>query len=368
MNSKQRVRMALNHHQADRVPMMMSAGSTVVARLKQRLSVTSDREMLKALHIDIFDMRGIDYKGAVGARYVGPDNLGIPADWNGDFFPLFDYHEIEMETPFGLTHSMGPPSLPVSSYPSIDELERFPWPQPDWFDYSSLRSQLTPWSDFAIAATGCSVLQHPQLFRGVEQLTIEMATEPKLTEFILDKVTDFYCGYFRRVFEEVGDLIDIFRLADDIGGQQSLLFSPAMLERFLKPRLKRCADLAHDYNIKVLFHTDGNVRRIIPDLMAWGVDILDPIQPEAPQMDQAELKEAFGDRLCFSGGVSAQDVLSLRGAEAVYREVKRAIDTLAPGGGYILSPGHPSLQVDVPTENIIAMYEAGVEYGQYNRF
>ena len=296
---------------------------------------------------------------------MGPEDLGIPLDWNGDFFVLFGYEEIEMETPFGKAHSMGSPCLDVANYPTIADLVAYPWPQPDWFDYSTLRPQLAAWSDFAIAATGCSVFQHPQLFRGVEQLTIEMAADPDLTEFILDRVTDFYVGYFRRVFEEVGDLIDIFRLADDIGGQQNLLISPRMLERYVKPRLLRCTALAHEFDIKVLFHTDGNVRSAIPNLINWGIDILDPLQPEAPGMDPLELKREYGDRLCFSGGISAQDVLSLRGVEDVRAEVARAIQILAPGGGYILSPGHPSLQVDVPTENIIAMYSARLEYGTY---
>ena len=194
---------------------------------------------------------------------------------------------------------------------------------------------------------------------------LEMARDPKITEYILDKVTDFYFGYFQRVFAEVGDMIDIFRLADDIGGQQTLLISPRMLKRYVGPRLMKCASLAHEYDIKVLFHTDGNVRRAIPELMEWGVDILDPVQPEVPNMDSVELKQEFGDALSFSGGVSAQDVLSLRGVDEVKAEVKRALAAFAPGGGYILSPAHPSLQVDTPTENIIALYETGLEFGEY---
>ncbi|MCP4166336.1 MAG: hypothetical protein GY759_10635 [Chloroflexi bacterium] len=364
MNSKERVLTTLNHEEPDRVPMMMSAGTFVVQRLKDQFGVSTDRELLKALHVDIYDMRGIDYKhGGVGAKYIGPDNLGIPSDWSGEFFILFGYQEEIMDTPFGLTYSMGPPSL--ADYPTLADLETFPWPQPEWFDYSTLRPQLQQWSDFAIAATGCSVFQHPQLFRGVERFMRDMARDPEITEYIIDKVTDFYYGYFKRVFEEVGDMIDIFRLADDIGGQQNLLISPKMLRRYLGSRIEKCAALAHEYDIKVLFHTDGNVRRAIPDLIEWGVDILDPVQPEVPDMGSTELKAEFGDRLSFSGGVSAQDVLSLRGVEEVRAEVKRAIRDFAAGGGYILSPAHPSLQVDIPTENIVALYEAGLKYGNY---
>ena len=108
MNSKQRVQIALNHQEPDRVPMAMSAGTFVVQRLKEHFGVETDRELLQALNIDIYDIRGIDYKhGGIGAKYIGPDNLGIPADWSGEFFILFGYQEELMETQFGMTYSMG---------------------------------------------------------------------------------------------------------------------------------------------------------------------------------------------------------------------------------------------------------------------
>jgi uroporphyrinogen decarboxylase len=363
MNAKERVRIALEHREPDRVPAMMSASQFVVERLKAHLRVTHDRDLLDALHIDVYDMRGIDYKSGIGARYIGPPELGIPQDWRGDFFRLFHYHEQVVENTFGPSHAMGEP--PLGPLDSLDALADFPWPQPDWFDYSTLRAQLEPWSDFAIAATGCSVFQHPTLFRGIERLLLEMGTAAETAEYIMDKVTDFYYGYFERAFAEVGDQIDIFRIADDIGAQNNLFISPKMLDRFLAPRVKKCAALAHRHGIKVLFHTDGNVRPAIPRLIDWGVDVLDPVQPEVPSLDAATLKREYGGRLAFSGGVSAQEVLPFGDTGAVRAEVRRVIDALAPGGGYILSPGHPCFQVDVPVANIVAMYEEGFTYGRY---
>jgi len=344
--------------------MMMSANTWVVQNLKKHLHVQTDRDLLKALGIDVFDMRGIDYKGSVGPRFIGPSELDIPPDWCGDLFLIFGYHEIVTETPFGKAYSSGIPCL--AEYNSIDELQAFPWPQADWFDYSTLRRDLEPWAEeFAIAATGASVFQHATLYRGFERMLLEMATDPKLASFIIDQVSGFYYDYFRRIFEEVGDLIDIFRLADDIGGQENLLISPKMLRSYLSPWIKKLAELAHQYNIKVLFHTDGNVRRIIPDLIEWGVDILDPLQPEVPLMNAQELKTEFGDRLSFSGGVSAQKILPRGSEEDVQAEVKRVIEQLGAGGSYILSPGHPSLQGDIPVKNIVAMYQAGLKFGKY---
>ena len=366
MISRDRVRATLNQQEPDRVPMMMSASGWVIKRLKQRLGVETDRDLHRALHLDVFDTRGFDYKGAIGPRYIGPEEIGIPSDWRGDLFKVFGYHEEIIENAYGKSSAMGMPCVGVDEYPTVAELETYRWPQADWFDFSEIRSQIEPWADeFAIACTGCSVFQHPTLYRGIEQLLLELHAEREIATFIIDKVTDFYLDYFGRIFEETGDLIDIFRLADDIGAQNNLFISPGNLDEYLAPRVRRCADLAHRYDIKLLFHTDGNVRKAIPDMIEWGVDILDPIQPEVPDMDAETLKREFGDRLSFSGGVGAQEILPRGSVEDVRAEVQRVIDILAPGGGYILAPGHPSLQMDVPTENIIAMFEAGLEYGRY---
>ncbi|HAL62544.1 MAG TPA: hypothetical protein DCP08_09090 [Chloroflexi bacterium] len=363
MNSKLRVKMALNHEEPDRVPASFSAAPWVVERLKDYLNVQTDRDLLEALHTDVFDMRGIDHRGAVSPRYIGPDDLGIPMDWNGDVLALFGYRETIVETDYGKMYSQGEANL--SETRDIEDLRNHPWPTPDWFDYSMVREQLEEWSDFAIACTGCSVFQHPTFLRGMDKLLMDMAVAPEMAEFVFDKFTDFYYEYYRRIFENAGDLIDIFRIADDLGTQNSLLISPRMIERFFAPRLKRFTDLAKEHDIKVLLHSDGSIRQIIPRLIELGVDILDPIQPEAKDMNPAEIKREFGDRLCLQGGISVQDVLSKGMVQDVKEEVKRRIDQLAPGGGYILSPGHPVLQVDVPVENIAAMYETGFEYGRY---
>ena len=342
--------------------MMMSASKWVIARLKEHLGVESDRDLHRALRLDIFDMRGFDYKGAIAPGFIGPPELNLPPDWQGDLFKVFNYHEKITENEFGPAYAMGDPCFGADDYPTLKELEEFPWPEAGWFDFSNIRPRIEEWADeFAIMASGASVFQHPTLFRGIEQMLIEMAAEPKLTGFILDKVTDFYRDYFGCIFEEAGDLIDIFRLADDIGGQSGLIVSTGMLETFLGERVRKCAALAHKYDIKLLFHSDGNILDAIPSLISWGVDIIDPVQPEVPEMNHGNLKREFGGDVCFSGGVGAQEILPRGTVGDVVVETRRAIDQLGAGGGYILSPGHPSLQLDVPPENIVAMFETGSE-------
>jgi uroporphyrinogen decarboxylase len=364
MTSKERLQTALSHRAPDHPPMMMSASEWVIARLKKHLGVETDRDLHRTLQLDIFDMRGFDYKGAIGPAFTGPRSLNLPLEWKGDLFKVFNYHEHITENEFGPACSLGDPCFGVDKYPTVKELEEFPWPRIDWFDFSNIRSQLEEWADeFAVTASGASVFQHPTLFRGIEQMLFEMAAEPDLTEFLLDKVTNFYCDYFECLFGEAGDLIDIFRLADDIGGQSGLIISTGMLETYLGQRVRKCAALAHKYDIKLLFHSDGNILDAIPRLIEWGVDIIDPVQPEVPDMNHVDLKREFGEDVCFCGGVGAQEILPRGTVEEVGAETRRAIDELGGGGGYILSPGHPSLQMDVPPENIVAMFEAGLESG-----
>ncbi|MDC0936363.1 uroporphyrinogen decarboxylase family protein [Pirellulales bacterium] len=371
MNSRERVRTTLNHEEPDQVPMMMSASRWVIERIKQHLGgigagAETDRALMQRMHLDVWDTRGLDYKSGIGAKYVGPKNFELLENRSGNLFEFFNYHEVITENEYGPAYSMGKPCFGVGEYPGIEELETFPWPQAAWFDFSMIRQQIEPWAEeFAVAATGASVFQHPSLFRGVEQLMFELAGEPQVAQYIVTKVTDFYYGYYERMFEKAGDLIEIFRLADDIGAQDGLFISPKMIEEFVAPHVRRCAELAHHHDIKLMFHTDGNVRQAISSFIEWGIDILDPIQPEIPDMDAGSLKREFGDQLSFCGGVSAQEIMPSGSVSDVKQEVKRVLDSLMPGGGYILSPGHPSLQMDIPPENIAAMYEAGWEHGIY---
>jgi uroporphyrinogen decarboxylase len=185
-----------------------------------------------------------------------------------------------------------------------------------------------------------------------------------MAEFLLDKFTEFYLAYFDRMFAAANGRIDIFRIADDLAMKDNLLFSPAMFERFIAPRLERLIDLGHSYGLKVMLHSCGNVVPLMEELVAMKIDILDPIQVTAAQMDPAFLKGRFGDRLCLHGSIDTQHLLPRGSADDVRRGVRNMIDILGPGGGFILAPAHV-LETDVPTDNIVALYDAGYEFGSY---
>ena len=361
MTPRQRIQKTVNHSIPDKVPAHMNATKWVVSKLKTALQVTTDKQLLESLHIDVYDMRGIDLHSGIVPKYIGPTNKYFSKDWKGDIFSFWSMKEHESQTAAGWTWDTEP--APLAKTLTIEEIEDFPWPENNWFDYSNLRQELSEWKEFSIMATGASVFQHATFIRGMDTLMMDMMVSPDIANLVLDKFTDFYYEYYRRMFEEAGDLIDVFALADDLGMQNTLLISPELFEEFVAPRLKKMAELAHSYNLKLLLHTCGNIEILIPRLIELGVDILDPIQPES--MDPIAIKDKYGRNICLRGGISVQNIVSRGTTEEVRNETSRILEALKPGGGYILSPGHPVLQDDIPVENILAMYETGYKDGFY---
>ncbi|MBA7570931.1 hypothetical protein ES708_12687 [subsurface metagenome] len=363
MTSRQRVKTALEHREADRVPCHMNAADQVVKKLKKELSVQTDRELLETLHIDTFDMRGITIRDGVMPRYRGSGHPTLNSSWKGDIAALWGIVEEEVATECGTVRNQV--SYPLKEAASEEDLTAYQWPDADWFDYHDLRARLEPWTDRSIILTGASVWQHPSYVRSLDMLLMDLALDPSMATYLFDRFTAFYLDFFKRILDEVGDLVDCIALADDLGTQNSLMISPAMFSEFVEPRIRQFADLAHRYDCALILHTDGNIRSIIPDLIDAGVDVLDPLQPEAEGMDPASIKREFGNDLVLRGGISTQYTLSKGSTREVREEVKRVLSEMAPGGGYILSPGHPVLQDDVPVENIITMYETAFELGAY---
>jgi len=206
-----------------------------------------------------------------------------------------------------------------------------------------------------------SVWQHPSFLRGLDQLLVDMAIDPEVANLLLDRFTDFYLGYFDRMLTSARGRIDLLRQADDLGTQSSLLFGPEMFRTFVKPRIARFVDLAHSHGVAFMFHSCGAIRPFIDDLIEIGVDVLDPLQAAAEGMEPEGLKADFGDRICLHGGIDTQYLLPQASPSEVAAEVRRRVEILGAGGGYVLAPCHV-LQLDVPTANVLAMRDAALEY------
>jgi uroporphyrinogen decarboxylase len=195
---------------------------------------------------------------------------------------------------------------------------------------------------------------------------MDMLTQPAFCEALLDRTLQFWIDWFRLFLDEVGDLVDVIMLGDDLAGQHGPLFRPAVYREVVKPRQKTLVQYIRSRTrAKIWYHTCGACADFIPDLLENGVDILNPVQISAKGMEPARLKAAFGDRLVFWGGaIDAQHVLPTASPEEVRQHVRRNLTVWKPQGGYVFNNVH-NLQAGVPPENIVALYDAAYEFGFY---
>lgn len=351
------------HQEPDRVPMHINASKWVVEKLYDATNTNSQRGLLENLQIDVYDMRGIDLHHGTAPNYIGPQHLILEKgdSWGGNIMALWRIKEIEKDTPHGKVLETEFP--PLQRYYMGKSWDRYPWPDPAWFDFSDLPVRLENWQGYSIMASGASVFQHASYLVGLDVQLVDMLMRPKRSDYLFDRLFNFYFEYYSRMFEVAGHMIDVFAIADDFGTQNSLLIRPELFDQYFSKRIKKLADLAHKHDIFFLLHSCGNVEPLIPKFIELGVDILDPIQPES--MDPIRIKKEYGSEICLRGGISSQQVLAHGSTEDVEEEVKRKLDGLMPGGGYIFSPGHPVLQVDIPVENIVTMYKTAYHYGKY---
>ncbi|MBT9170673.1 MAG: Uroporphyrinogen decarboxylase [Actinobacteria bacterium] len=201
--------------------------------------------------------------------------------------------------------------------------------------------------------------------RGFEDFYIDLGTHSKFATILLDGITEYFLAWFGEYLDTVGDYIQIIAQGDDLGMQDRMLLPPNLYRKYIKPRHQKVIELIKSKTrAKVFHHSCGAIFPLIGDLIEIGVDILNPIQPRAEGMDTWELKRVYGQSITFHGGVDVQTVLPRGTTDDVVEEVKERIASLGPGGGYILAASH-NIQADVPPENIVAMFEAAQEYGQY---
>jgi uroporphyrinogen decarboxylase len=195
---------------------------------------------------------------------------------------------------------------------------------------------------------------------------MDLVENPDIVEYCLAELFDHCYEMTLRTYEQAQGKVLITYVAEDMGSQEGMLFSPAQVKRFLLPGMKRMIDLAHHAGAFVFHHSDGAVRPILPTMIEAGIDVLNPVQWRCKGMDREGLKRDFGDRLVFHGGVDNQYTLARGSIGEVRQEVEDNLRILGQGGGYILAPCH-NIQAVSPPENVVAMYEAGYALGWSGR-
>lgn len=254
---------------------------------------------------------------------------------------------------------------------NVADLEAYPWPDPhDPGRYRGLAEEvqyLHENTDYALVASaiGQGIFEQAQWLRGPQQFLMDLLANKEFALRLIEKVLEFQLAVMERYMEIVGPYVQMVETSDDYGTQVGLLISPALYREMLQPSHRRLVEtIKGKTRAKVFLHSCGSISGILEDLIDAGVDVINPVQPLAKDMDSYSLKKRFGDRIVFHGGIDIQHVLPYGSVEDVREEVKHRIRALAPGGGYILAPAH-NIQDDVPPENVIAMFEAAHQYGQY---
>ena len=347
--SKKRVMLAVNHEQADRIPITFDAEKEVYAALYKHFGVQTKEHLFDKLHADTW--------------------MILPAG----FEPTPIEGSKEKESIWGFRTKVSQYSAggtydeicfnPLADKDNIGDIKKWKAPTDDQMDFSNFSNEVKDHSDRAIIG----VFAHGAYFiatdvRGLQNILMDFALNKKYAHYLIDKISERIFAYLEVMLEEYGDGIDIVYMADDYCSQQSPLFSPAIFREFVMPYLTRVVEKVHKYNKKFLLHCCGAVRPLLPMIIEAGVDMLEPIQIKANGMSPEGLKKDFGKDICFYGGVDIQEILCSSTPEQVSEEVKRLIDILGQDGGYVLGPGHTYIQIDAPARNILAMYETAASY------
>lgn len=361
MDSRERTYLALAHEEPDRVPVdcWLSAGTIA------KIAGTGRSGLAEFLDAHDVDLRYIE-----GPRYVGPplaadrDLWGVPRvvvrvalhDGTGQ------HHETLREVS----------ASPLADCTSPGEVEAYAgWPSPDWFDYGVIEAQCEAVRNAGRVAVfmgdrlnRIAQLKPAMYLRGAERIFLDLAGSPELADAVFGGIRAFYLEYERRILESARGKIDILCTGDDFGAQNGLLISPESWRRHLGPGFADYVRVAKEAGVRVMHHTCGAVRALIPDLASRGLDILQSLQPEAAGMAPAALKAAFGRGLSFQGGISIQHVLPRGTPGDVRSHVRGVFEALAPGGGYIAGTSH-NIQADTPLANIEALFAAYRDFGLY---
>ncbi len=354
MTPKERILAVLNRQPVDRLPVDLWHTPEVAAALRNHFKVADDFAMWRALELDKIVWDFVDYKTDRGERAGAQSGAGAESGGDRTMWGV-PLKQIQA----GEAHYAEFGAAPLTGYDNPASLDAYPWwPQVDRFDYDGAVALAERASrDYAVIGPWVSFFEIYCQLRGLEQSMMDLCENPELVEAILDRVEDIQTEMMKRFFARAGKNIDLVFISDDVAGQQSLLMSPQMWETYLQPRLKRWCDLIHAHGLRVFYHTDGAARPLLEPILDCGVDVLNPIQHACPGMDLAELKQEFGSRVIFHGGVDNQSILSLGTVEQVRAEVKNCLRTLGAGReGFICCSCH-NVQAGTPLENIFAMVE-----------
>ena len=384
MTPRERVLAALGHNEPDRVP--LDLGTTFVTGIHRiaygkLLDLLGMDGLTEKPLLDPFQQLAMPHEEVL--RELGVDTRSVylklpgralenPSE-DGRYLYSLDSWGLKRRMPKdgGLYYDMY--EHPLAGAETVEDVEAWNWPDPlpdldlDAVEQACREIKLS--GDYPIIAGGygSGMLELVLWLQGYDQGYMNLLVNKPVTEAILDRVTGIKVAYAKAVLQRIGPYVDIFYNGDDLGLQNAPMIRPEWFRELLAPRYRAYHEAITEAapQVRIFFHTCGSVVDLLPDLIETGIDILNPVQVNATGMgDTADLKRRFGDAVTFWGGIDTQQVLPGGSPQSVKDEVRRRIDDLAPGGGYVLNTVH-NIQADVPPENVLAIVEALDEYGWY---
>jgi len=372
MTHRERVMRALSHQEPDRVPLDLGAtrSTSIVVQAYERLNAhlgSSEPPRIFSTWLNIAHP-----SEAMLARFeIDTRSLSQGAPDNGQdvLLPNDSYRDewgVVRSRPAGsLYYDLTGP--PLAGEVSEADLQAFRWPDPH--DPGRTRGlaeaarRLHRETDYAVVLNMPGGIVHQaQFLRGFEDWFTDLVANQPFCQALMERLADLWIEMARDEFDAVGDHVDICFYGDDMAFQDGPMMSMDLYRKMIKPHHARLFSYIRSRtSAKIVYHTCGSVVHLIPDLIGMGVNALNPVQTSAKGMDTQRLKREFGKDLCFWGAIDTQRVLPFGTPDQVRAEVKRRIEDLAPGGGYVLCAVH-NIQADVSPENICAMYEAALGY------
>ena len=382
MTSRERVQAVLNHKIPDQVPVIIGVSNATGIKMapykaiKKLVGIDApdeyiydwpelgsarvDETTLKRLHSDVRGIHDRLPEAITRRNQTRPAHSNFIDDWGSG------QKEIEEGVWYPGVH-------PLAGATTIQEVDAYTnWPDMnDPYRVAHVKAQaqkLAAENQYAIMATPWLMFpfERAHAMQGLDKFLYNMAVEKDFSKYLLEKIYGYCKILMGHFLDELGDNVDIIKIGDDLGTQESLLISPKMYREFLKPiHADFVSFIKQRSKAKVFFHTDGDVFNLIEDFIEIGVDILNPIQTSAGRMSNlAELKARYGRRIVFCGGIDTQRILPTGTPAEVRDEVKRVIQVLGEGGDYMLASVH-TIMNEVPAENILAMVDAAQVHGRY---
>jgi uroporphyrinogen decarboxylase len=377
MNSRERIITALQHKEPDKVPIELNGGANssltreAYIKLREYLGLKEDNDVniswltmgsVRAgedlLHLYQIDTRSI---------YLQPSQK-----YMSDFLPDGSFYDAFGARWRPASYYYDVVERPLENVDSIGELKDAKWEDP--YDETIVEGVRESAREMYENTNYCLVGDFHTLgpfeggcyLRGFENFLTDLHLNVKFARALLSKLTEHCMAKWDVFLNEVGEYVQVVCQGDDLGMQESLYISPEMYRKLIKPLHKKIFDFMRSKTkAKILMHSCGSIYNVIPDLIEIGVDVLNPVQRSAAKMDISTLKNEFGSDISFwGGGIDVQKQLPFYSSEEIEREVKRTIEIMSPGGGFVFFPTH-NIQPDVPPENIDTMFRSVIKYRDY---